>query len=595
MNSPPCSLVSAIVNGTTSLRKAAQLPNLTFPEIKQGAGESPLDLKRWLYRRGACLPVKKVFAAIADGALGSPIQERIEIVTRIHDAIRSKLLSGGSKATALSRLTQMNVFFCWAEECGYPIEMSAIQRIYIHWTDFLLHRVTVKKDLKPSTVYNWGRVVGQVLDLALSRETPMLELTRLTEPKGRKSPRGAQADKQNLETTFAFGHLLQDICDGLTLSALWGPLPVYIPLRTGGELVQWSGRQTKKRPVLVQRSQYQEHYKQQDVAKRLAAFENDRTLRTRFPLANLRILAELLIFIGQTGMNLAQAHQLTLRHFSYASDVDGYKVRDYKARRGGEVLFEIFREYRSHFERYLDWRRSVFPDDLRLFPLVRATGTATDSRPSFELIQHACQQSGVRWITPTMLRSTRVNWLLRRSGDPELTAEMAQHHKQTLLDNYEVPSQQRAISEVTRFWQQADPTLSRTIPAIPVAPGACDGTPVAVPLKPKAATPPDCVHPSGCLWCEHHRDIDSLDYVWALACFRHLKILEVGWYHPPACSTSVVVPGDYAIKRISEKLSWFKDSNVMRRDWVEEALARVEEGNYHPDWERLIEDVEEAA
>lgn len=59
-----------------------------------------------------------------------------------------------------------------------------------------------------------------------------------------------------------------------------------------------------------------------------------------------------------------------------------------------------------------------------------------------------------------MLRNSRVNRLLRRSGDLELTAEMAQHAEQTLLGIYERPSQQRAMGEIMRFWNCADPSLA---------------------------------------------------------------------------------------------------------------------------------------
>jgi len=47
--------------------------------------------------------------------------------------------------------------------------------------------------------------------------------------------------------------------------------------------------------------------------------------------------------------------------------------------------------------------------------------------------------------------------------------------------------------------------------------------------------------------------------------------------------------------RLSDKLRWFLESNKQRQGWVDEALARVEEGNYHPDWLRLIQDMEETA
>jgi len=289
-------------------------------------------------------------------------------------------------------------------------------------------------------------------------------------------------------------------------------------------------------------------------------------------------------------MNLSQAYKLKLQNFFYSSDIDGYKVKDRKNRRGGEVLFEIYKEYRAHFERYLDWRRKIFPNDERLFPYVAQT--RSDSKPpSLRRMRATCKKLGISFIPPSTLRKTRINWLLRRSGDPDLTAEIAQHTKETLLAVYEAPSLQRAINETMRFWAKSDPTLARTTP---VAPGECDGNPVPMKNIPINVAPPDCIRASGCLWCEHHRDIDNQDYIWSLNCFRHLKIIEIGKFHPPENETGTH-PAEHVVARLSDKLLWFKESNQLRRSWVDEALARVEEGSYHPDWVRLIENIEGVA
>lgn len=558
------------------MRENLHLPDLTFPDVKLGIAQTPWNLNRWLYRGGAALRLDKVAEAISSGRLGRPLLERIELVQKIHSVLCGQLASGGSKFSASTRIDSMNALVLWADENHRPLTVAEIQTTYIHWTDALNQRVKVRKDMLNATAYHYASLVGTFLDCVLCRARPMILLTRIRRGKTRKTPLGAQADKQNLEWTFAFGHLLQDICDGLPLEVLWGPLPARIPLRSGGELEHWSKAHAKEWRKTM-----------------LDNYAADRTLETRWPLANLRIEAELLMFIGQTGMNLAQAHQLALRHFSYSSDVDSYKVREYKARRGGEVLFTIYKEYRAHFERYLAWRRSVFPGNTPLFPLVRLPGRerSADVAPRFTSIRKYCEQIGVRFVPPQMLRNTRVNWVLRRTGDPDLTAEMAQHGKEVLLGVYVRPSLQRAVGEICRYWQKNDPTLTRVIPLHPVAPGECDGEPKAMLFKPKEAPLPDCVRPSGCLWCEHHRDVDSLDYVWALACFRHLKIIEVSIYHPPQ-GASAKHPGEYAIERMSQKLTWFHDSNAKRHGWVEEALSRVDEGNYHPEWARLIRDME---
>jgi hypothetical protein len=423
----------------------------------------------------------------------------------------------------------------------------------------------------------------------LGRAKPIVRATRLRCHHKGKTPQGAKSDKQNLQATFAFGRLLQDICDGTSLSIIWTARQITIPLQQGGQIdINRFGRgllpENKRHPSSIRES------------NRLAkAYESVRSLNHRFrrELVNLRIQAELLMFISQTGMNLAQAAKLQLRRFSYSSDIDGYKVREYKPRRKGEVLFEIFSEYRGHFERYLEWRRELFDDtDGRIFPLLRKNETREDANTRFGYIKAVCEKSGVTWMAPSLLRGTRVNWLLRRSGDADITAEMAQHHKRTLLEVYEIPSQQRAVSEIMRFHLHNDPALSCRALLLAVAPGECDGTPVTSASKPRAAPEPDCLRPSGCLWCEHHRDIDSLDYVWSLASFRHLKILELSQIFPITKESESISPAEYAIQRLSEKLFWFRESNTKRREWVEESLMRVEEGHYHDQWSYLIAAIE---
>lgn len=551
------------------------IPDLTFPRMKYGVRETPLDLKPLLYLHGAKADVRKVGQMIADGQLGNPRLDRVELVAKMHDMINGELVGGGSAFTTRNLVRHCRKLFQWAEDAGHEISLDSVQTVFFHWTDALDQRHRVSRKTKQVSAYTLGSDVGRVLDGVFDRPTPLIHLSRLRAPRRRPTAQGPQAEKQDLEKTFKFGHFLQDICDSLPIDVvLNGPLPVRIKLRDGGELVQWSRYNCRGNP-----EQYM-------LSEGFLAYQSDGTLRTRYPLANLRIEAELLMFIGQTGMNVGQAHKLKLRNFSYHGYLDGYQVLDRKNRRGGEVLFEIFKEYQPHFERFLCWRRQLFPKSDRLFPFVEQ-GRSEEKDAQFRL-RTICKTLGTSFVTPRALRGTRVNWLLRRSGDPELTASMAQHSKEVLLANYDKGSLQRTMSESMRFWSQHDPVIARTES---VAPGECNARPEQVPEIPKNAPKPDCIRPSGCLWCFHHRDIDSKDYVWSLACFRHLKIIEVSKRHSPRRPPDDH-PAQHAIDRTTEKLRWFDRSNAKRRAWTREAIALVEEGTYHQDWRRLIEELE---
>ena len=559
------------------MHKDLQIPDLTFPEVEYGTTETPWDLKVLLYKGGAAANRKLVAQLIADQIFGDPRFDRLTLVIKLHEEINAGLRVGGSRETAFSQITHLRFFFGWADSTDHPLSMEAVSEAYCAWADLLVHRTRLRRTagqtqrnpnlrfISMRSAYSYGATVGTVLNRVLGRHTNIIETTRLYMPSQRKTAVGVQAEKQSLAHTFAFGNLLQDICDALTIQTVMeGSLPVHITLRNGNVLLRGGGTC-------------------------FASLNGtDVKMGERYPLANLRIEAELLMFIGQTAMNVAQAHKLELRHFFYVSHLDGYQVKDHKSRRGGTVLFEIFKDYKPHFERYLAWRRHLFPHSSRLFPFVRVKGARQDSRFQGERLRAICANEGTPFIGPQTLRNTRVNWMLRKSADPDLTAEMSQHTKQTLLGVYELPSLQRTMVEATRFWSKTDPLRARTQA---VAPGGCSGRPQAVPEIPDEAPKPDCARASGCLWCENHRDVDSQNHVWALVSFKRLKVIELSKLRSPQRDEDVP-PAQHTVDRLNEKLRWFERSNETRREWVIEAQARIDEGNYHPDWHHIIAQLE---
>jgi hypothetical protein len=552
------------------MRDDLRLPDLTFPDAKYGPNETPWNLDILLYKGGAKENARSVRQLISGGALGQPRLERVELVQKLHAEINSSLAAGRPRASADRQILLLRILFGFADDQNLPLTVDEIVSTYCMWADWLHSRTQLKKDaarekqaggarfISSRVAFDYGAVVGTLIDRILERHTSIIELTRLYWRPQRKTAIGVQAEKQNLGHTFEFGYFIQDICDGLRLEIVTrSQFPIYLPLRNNKEII-WN---TPKKDHVSYN------------------FEN-KAIGERYHLVNFRIEAELLMFIAQTGMNVKQALNLELRQFSYASYLDGYRVKDFKSRRDGAVLFEIFADYRPHFERYLAWRRELFPNSALLFPLIGLEGTRQDRRFQNHRVRSVCLDLGMPYIPPRELRNTRVNWLLRQSGDPELTAELAQHAKETLLNVYERPSLQRAMTETIRFWTKVDPHQSLTQS---VAPGGCTGAPVQAPERPADAPAPDCVKPSGCLWCENHRDVDSLDYVWALSSFMHLKRLELS-KAPIPLTDNETPPAKHAVSRIQEKLKWYELSNDLRCEWVQESQMRIEEGEYHPDF-----------
>jgi hypothetical protein len=559
-----------------------RLPSLTLPALRYSELETPYDLAVFLYRGAASMRRRGAVAAINEGKLGPPLYERIAVISAIHEELESALARGASRLTFVTMYRTLSRFIAWADDENARIEMSTIHLVFAGWTEFLLHRRRLGT-LKNSMVYSSAFQVGGLLDRMLDRRRgTTLGQTRVKAEWKRKNALGTQADKQNLLDTWAFGHMLLDFAESLTPEVIVGPLPVVIRLRSGKTLELW-GR--LRRPGLVKSLSGPNSYEKRKTQQIRAQWSADSRLATRYSFVNLRIEAEQLIFIGQTGMNLAQTIRLQRGQFSYQSHLDGYQVRRlYKSRKKGEVEFEIFGAYRDHFERYLGWIRTL-PDDGQdlLFPFVAKPGSPLDETREFSAIRRSSKQLGVLYFGPRKLRRSRVNWLLRRSQDPQLTSEMAQHAEETLLRHYERPHHQVAVVEISRFLSAADPAI------VPPGPGACvEASPLPISNIPRMAPQPDCASPAVCLFCVHHRDIDCSDHVWSLCSYKYLKTIELARLRPTTSDSGTGHPAVAVIERVDHKLRLFEASSEIRHLWVREALARVDEGTYHPKWDGFI-------
>lgn len=558
------------------------LPDLTFPQLQYGKFEIPWDLKPLLYQGGAGTKRKIVGNKINDGLLGVPIIERLSLVIKMHEYVEGKLAGGGPRGSSDTSITRLREFFSWADKTDRLMTVEAVQQTYIDWTEYLLYQGRVAKNISEIHAYQCAVAVATILDDVLELRFNLLSKTRMRRPKHSKTILGTNADKQNLEQTFSFGHALLDITDAVTENSVLGNMPVTIRFRTGQVLHEWL-KLSPPEQVKTLDEKLKPSVRRAAMAKR-EKFQSDTSFRTRGPLINLRIEAEILIFISQTGINLEQACTLKLSKFRYRSHLDGYEVfRVYKGRRHGEVAFTIFDEYRKCFERYLSWRAKFFSDeeDELIFPFVRS-GRADGRRPSFGMVKKYCNHLAICFVPARNLRKTRINWFLRRSKDPAMTAEMHAHAEETLIRVYEQPSLQVAMIEITRFHARNDPALASP------GPGLCiEVSPQPILNTPPGFTTPDCISPAGCLFCVHQRDIDSQDHVWSLASYRYLKSLELAQYRPPVKS-SEPHPAASAAARVTAKLKDFEQSSELRQLWVREAMARVEEGYHHPRWEGFI-------
>ena len=560
--------------------------DLTFPMLEYGTSETPWDLQPWLFLGGAGAKVKYVHQQISRGDLGSPLLERLELVKRLHEHITDDLIGGGSRFSALNKIQALRKLFAWVDLENVHFSLDTAASIFIRWTNHLLQCHKNRPNFSDGSLYDLTRLTATMLDRVLNRQASLSKSTRIRKPRNKAKVQTSKADKQNLQITFTFGHVLADICETLTWERIMAPLPVCVSLHSGQVLELWSGYLNPKKAAMRNtKPKSQVQINASLVARN--AHDEDRTLQTRFPIVNLRIECELLMSISQTGLNLQQAHTLRIDQFHYTSHLDGYQVRTYKKRRGGEVLFEIFTSYREWFERYIKWRSEWFSDesDSLLFPLIRNRGRILEKAPQFTNIRRICREYSIPMVSPKTLRGTRINWLLRMGHNPEQVAELAQHTVQTLMHVYTNPHPQIAMVEITRFHQQSDLSLASP------GPGRCVlTTPVPMDTIPKNAPRPDCINAAGCLFCVQHRDIESEDHVWSLSSLRYLKSLELARYSPSNSNQYLVTnhPALLVIEQLTAKLNFFEKYSETGKLWVEESKARINEGDYHPAWDGFI-------
>jgi len=567
------------------------LPDLTFPTALYGNSSNPMDLRVLLYKGASAENNRVVFNKIAAGELGNPIQKRIELVQRIHWELNAALISGKSQRTTENIFYMFKNFFSWAERQNITLSMESIASAFLQWSEFLFDRA-LKNEISKHSAYLIGLRVSKPLSAILEKSQPLITTTRLRHDARHHS---IAMDEQNLGSLFKFGHLLIDIVNCLNLKDVYGVLPIKIELRNGSTWNEWSGLSDAATLKTFSPESKRVDYQRKALAWR-SARESEHSVRTRSSPINFRLQAELLIFLAQTSMNLTQARQLKLTQANFKSNIDGYQVRAYKGRKGGDALFEIHSEYRDHFEKYLAWRKAIFKETSELlFPFVSKGGSFTPLATfiSYEKIKSICKAENIKFYGPQELRKAKINWFYRQSFDPALTVEHAQNTIEVLYRNYLRPSLQATKIEFIQYWSKRDPTLQQDKIGPAPAPGICDGIPTSIAKISPEAPRPDCIHPSGCLFCEHHRDIDSEDYVWSVASMKYFYSILITKYRP--IEKNKLDMGSHielALEILVQKLKQLKSLNEKRNKWVKESLERCNEEDFHPHWDYLIRSIE---
>lgn len=553
--------------------------DLGFARILPGQEKWPWNLFIFLHKNSLSAQKAVRHTLIEEGAFGKPRLKRQPLLKRIHGVLEADLAKGGSFATLDTRIRSFLFFYKYCDD--HDIDpTTAIKSLLAIFQQWVAHEAKTSEASGMTLYYrvnNVATILARALNMPIRR---FMVAAGITEPPRTKEPVKPKTYAQELGRVTTFVQHVVELAQGITTEAIRSSKPITIHFSSGKEATLYGGRWTPERMIKFGRPD-------PDLLtwkSRERLFPSSKPF-DHSPLINLRIEAELLHFIAQTGMNLSQALSYPVGDFCYSSYLNGYQVRRrYKGRRQGEVEFNIYSEYRLHFESYLRWRKEnlAAPDDGRLFPFVlnKIIQINLDKRRSFNS-RHVFTAIGVSFVGPHALRKIRANFLDRNLQDPQIAADMSQHSLRTLQQNYRMKDHQRAMAEITTFWKKADPSLQ------PPAPGKCvDGRPKPSPA-PRQSPTPDCIGPGGCFFCLNHRDVKSFDYAWSLASYRHLKTLELASQRV-ASDDSHQSPAQVVILRITQKLRAMRTLSQQCERWVKEALLRIREERFHPDWEGLI-------
>lgn len=566
--------------------------DLKIKGLNRGTHEQPWDLEILLYKNAAKVRRTVVISKIEAGELGFVDQRRLPFILKLYDYFLTLLAKGSSQATIKTYLERLWLFYSWADTENLLIDEDSIIQVFKEWTEYLLFRINVVKDIKHYTAFKAASLMANIIanSLGLPGKKPgnsLIVMTRLKRPNGSSQPFSLKANKQNLSDTFEFGRAISTICSELDLNTVRGSLPIKIHIDPDHEITLLGNIMSPDIDI----SQVENKSIRQAMEETRRAMYNSESLfdgHKRSSIINIRIECELLIFIAQTGMNTAQAAKLDRSNFrwqSVGSEYDVFKV--YKDRREGEALFRCYSLYREHFNNYLKWLDETGLSDIssQLFPLYgRSIIKARGSKVDFNRTKKLFKKYSLKFINPSELRKTRVNWLLRYTDSIELTAEQMGHTSSVLMQNYMQPNHQRAVSEIIKFHSLTDPNYQ-----VSPGPGLCVNAnkPTVIPENNKQTPLPDCISPEGCLFCTNHRDIMEYDYCWKLASHLKIKTLEINFYKP--ASNEEAHPANIVIDRISEKLNAISGSSDIRKIWVNDAYNSVRSGLYHPRWNAFIQ------
>lgn len=549
----------------------SNLPNLLVSPAAQPK-EIPVDTKVFLYKNASRNPVDYLLRAGRDST--DVLRGRIDFAQRCFEHLCDLKAQGRSPVTVKSKFDALRQFVAFADERrAWRISKEDCLRLFQAWAITMEDRVEAgDMGARAAETYRL-RVEGSLKAMFGFHITAIRRGLRFA-----KVESEPKAEKIGTGVVRGFVDDLVDLISSLSLEAIAGTLPVSTNLSSNQLKIEHWGRARSGTLSAAQ------------ISARSLPVEVANLPKLRSGLLNLRTVAEYHLFIANTGCNVGQASAMTDGDFRFQSYKGGYKVRKYKARKGGQVEFWITKGYRPFFEAHLAYRRSAFPGSKsdRLFNVLPISGQGSEAKVvNTESLRIFMRRAGRPYVAPSFLRASKANVVSRITGSSATTALVMQNTVATLGRHYIKTDLPIAISELSRYFEVIDPATKTSTSPVE---GACEGlghpTPAAYasPIVPD----PDCVNPKGCLFCIHHRGVSEPGYPWAQLSYAEYLRREVATYKSRR-RTKDPHPGVLVIERIADEMNAFALHSDLHRSWVEYARRRVDDEDYHPHWRFYIE------
>lgn len=280
---------------------------------------------------------------------------------------------------------------------------------------------------------------------------------------------------------------------------------------------------------LVEAEEIRQHYRDMYTARWMV--RNARTVLEdanadprhshRFKSAMVAHNAFVLIFLGQTGMNLSVASALKWSEdYTVGQEQQGF--REIKWRAGGKRYSAVARmNFLPLFKRYIDLRAYLLGDQdcdslFLSFGANRTKGPSSMDETAIDTIYSTLEliDPDIKRLGARKLRAAKQDFHIKHS-DPTTSAQVMGHSEGTALQHYSAGSQTAHYSEVSAFFdkvQQAAANRKAILEPGENVPngvvghvGTCAAFHDPHAVAENAPVQPDCRKLEGCLFCDKHR------------------------------------------------------------------------------------------